>query len=308
MSRVFQEPQDWLDAVRPLPAAGPACARSAFLVSPEGFSLAEQSRRDNAYMQTAGGVDADRALRQHRALHKALSDALPVIAFPGDPATPDAVFPNNVFATARDTRGGRLLIGRMRHPVRQREAERRDIPAFFRDSLGYRVVDLRGQPGLSELTGTLVIDRARGIGLAGLSPRCDLDGVATMSEAFGLSACLAFPLVDGEYHSNVVFSVLASRALVVCPDSLADPAALPALSVLYAPHVIEIDPREKDAFAGNCIAVDPHRVWMSLRAADSLRAETRRGLERAGFALRAVDLDEIEKAGGSLRCCVAEIY
>jgi N-dimethylarginine dimethylaminohydrolase len=31
-------------------------------------------------------------------------------------------------------------------------------------------------------------------------------------------------------------------------------------------------------------------------------------LARAGFAVREVALDEIEKAGGSLRCCVAEIY
>ncbi len=41
--------------------------------------------------------------------------------------TPDAVFPNNVFATAP----GRLIVGRMRHPVRQREAERADIRGFF---------------------------------------------------------------------------------------------------------------------------------------------------------------------------------
>jgi len=31
-------------------------------------------------------------------------------------------------------------------------------------------------------------------------------------------------------------------------------------------------------------------------------------LEGAGFGLRGVPLDEIEKAGGSLRCCIAELY
>jgi N-dimethylarginine dimethylaminohydrolase len=31
-------------------------------------------------------------------------------------------------------------------------------------------------------------------------------------------------------------------------------------------------------------------------------------LAAAGFAIGSVALDEIEKAGGSLRCCVAEIY
>jgi N-dimethylarginine dimethylaminohydrolase len=28
----------------------------------------------------------------------------------------------------------------------------------------------------------------------------------------------------------------------------------------------------------------------------------------AGFAIRNVALDELEKAGGSLRCCVGEIF
>jgi hypothetical protein len=49
-------------------------------------------------------------------------------------------------------------------------------------------------------------------------------------------------------------------------------------------------------------------VWMSARAAASLRADQRDALTRAGFTLRNVDLAEIEKAGGSLRCCVGEIF
>ena len=68
---------------------------------------------------------------------------LPTVCFPGDPDTPDALFPNNVFATAP----GRLVIGHMRHPVRQREAERDDIRGFFRDVLGYAEIDLRDAAG-----------------------------------------------------------------------------------------------------------------------------------------------------------------
>ena len=43
-------------------------------------------------------------------------------------------------------------------------------------------------------------------------------------------------------------------------------------------------------------------------AVDALRPQSRAGYERAGFTVRSVPLDEIEKAGGSLRCCVGEIY
>jgi len=47
---------------------------------------------------------------------------------------------------------------------------------------------------------------------------------------------------------------------------------------------------------------------MSERAADTLLPEHRRTIESWGFELRAVDLSEFEKAGGSLRCLVAEIF
>jgi hypothetical protein len=290
-------------AARALPPDRPACARAAFLVSPAAGGLAEQSASDNAYMQLAAGFDLDRARAQHQALQRALATELPVLAFAGDPLAPDGMFPNNVFATAQ----GRLVIGRMRHPVRQREAERPDIRRFFTDLLGYAELDLRdGEVG--ELTGSLVIDRARGIGYAGLGERCTAAAAEAMRGAFGLRALWATPLAAGEYHANVVLSVLAGRMLVACAEGFADPASVQAIAEVYAPGVLWLEPAQKDAFAANCISLGASSVWMSERAADSLRPDQRQQLEAAGFALRSVVLDEIEKAGGSLRCCVAEIF
>lgn len=287
-----------------IPAGRAATARAAFLVTPEGFSLAEQSAGDNRYMDMGKQVSMERALAQHRALQRAISRALPCIAFSGDPATPDAVFPNNVFATAP----GRVILGHMRHPVRQREAERADILGFFTQVLGCRVHDLRRQPGICELTGSMVVDRARGIGFIGLSERCDEQGAAAMQQAFDLRASFRFALNADEYHANVVMSVLASRAVVICPDGFADEQAAAAIADLYAPAVIELDRSEKNAFAANCIALDANTVWMSEVAADGLRPASRAAIERCGFHIATVALDEIEKAGGSLRCCVGEIY
>jgi hypothetical protein len=250
-------------------------------------------------------------LAQHRGLQRALAETLPAICFTGDPATPDAVFPNNVFATAGrtgPTAPGRVLIAQMRHPVRQREAERADILGFFTDVLGYEIHDLRGHAGIGELTGSLVIDRARGLGFCGLSERCDTAGAAAMHAAFGLRATLLFDLAPGEYHTNVVLSVLAGRAVSICPDGFADATVVDAIAALYAPHAIRLDASEKSAFAGNCIAPTRDAVWMSQVAADALRPASRAGFERAGFVVRSVPLDEIEKAGGSLRCCVGEIF
>lgn len=286
------------------PDFGPACARAAFLVAPDGFARAEESARDNRYMAEAGGFDPQAASLQHRALQRRLSAELPVLCFPGDPDAPDALFPNNVFATAP----GRLVVGRMRHPVRQREAGRSDIRAFFRDVAGYAEVDLSTQPHPCELTGALVVDRARGLGYCGLSERCDMEGAALMHQAFGLRATLAFDLAEGEYHTNVVFALLAGRAALLSPAGFADGGVVQAIASLYAPHAILVSPAEQAAFACNAIALRSDTVWMSAAAAAALAPSTRGALERAGFQVRGIALDAIEAAGGSLRCCVAEIF
>ena len=283
---------------------GPATARAAFLVSPDGFMRAEQSAQDNRYTADAGAFDTGAALREHHALHRALAQDVPVICFPGDEATPDAVFPNNVFATAP----GRLVIGRMRHAVRQREAERHDIRGFFTGVMGYAEHDLSLQAHACELTGSLVIDRARGLGFCGLSERCDEQGARLMHEAFGLRATLMFDLAPGEYHANVLLAVLAGRAVLICPQGFADARVPQAIAGLYAPHAIVLAPAEQAAFAGNAIALGEDSVWMSQGAEASLSAESSRSLAAAGFRVRSVGLGAVEAAGGSLRCCVAEIY
>jgi hypothetical protein len=295
----------FLDVARNTPADfGPATARAAFLVAPDGFALAEQSAADNRYMAEAAAFDAARASAQHRDLQRALAEVVPTICFAGDPRTPDALFPNNVFATA----SGRYVVGRMRHPVRQLEAERGDIRGFFGGVLDYAEIDLSTQPHPCELTGALVIDRARGLGFCGLSERCDEAGARLMHEALGLRATLLFELAPGEYHTNVVLAVLGGRAALLCPQGFAEAAVVAAIAGLYAPHAAVLAPAEHQAFAGNAIALSADVVWMSAQADRALSAATRATLAAAGFAVGAVELDAIEAGGGSLRCCVGEIF
>jgi len=257
------------------PATAPPTARAAFLVAPLGFTLAQESARDNLYMANSGkqaaAPDAARALQEHAALAAALRESVPTVVFPGDAVTPDAVFPNNVFATVP----GRAIVGAMRHAVRQREAQRADIRDFFSCLLGYELIDLSAQPCVAELTGALVIDRARGIGYCGLSERCDRAGAEAMHAAFGLKLTYCFELARGEYHTNVVLAVLAGRAAIIAADGLADAADADAIAHVYAPRLLRLDAAQKAAFAGNAIALDPAHVWMSARAATSLSAAQR---------------------------------
>ena len=303
---ITRDPEAFLAAARRAPADRPATAREVLLVRPDGFRLSAETATDNAYMRPALAVDPARALVEHRALAAAIRAraGLAVTVFAGDPATPDAVFPNNVFANVP----GRLVVGAMRHPERQRESRRADIPAWFA-ARGCVVERLDAKAGVvAELTGSLVIDRARGVGFIGLSERCNEAGARAMHRAFDLRASLVFELAPGEYHTNVVLAVLAGRAAIVCREAIADPAAADAIVALYGDGAVPITVAEKQAFVGNAIALTPGQVWMSATAERGLAATTRERLRARGFALHTVEMPEIEKAGGSLRCCVAEVF
>lgn len=277
----------------------------AFLVGAEHFSCGQESLADNRYMQAAPAIDVDRACRQSRNLAAAIANAgVPVWTFPGLPKQPDAVFPNNVFAPV----GNRFLVGSMRHPERQREAGRADIRAFFGTLAGREIVEISRSGGVAELTGPLIIDRARNIGCCGITDRVDQRGLAAMHEGFGFDMTFSFPLREGEYHTNVVMSILAGRALVINPDAIADQSAAAALIDAYSPAVVELDEAETEGFAGNCLALTDRHVFISECGADSLRDVNRKKLQDNGFVLVAVNVDEIEKSGGSVRCMIAEVF
>lgn len=302
---IVDSPQAFRDAIAGgrFPIAHPTAARAAFLVTPLGFRLAEESATDNRYMDLQTQTSEERALVEHAHLARELANTLPILTLPGDPETPDAVFPNNVFATTKD----RLILGAMRHEVRRREAQRQDIQKLFTGLFAKRIEPLPSDC-VAELTGPLIVDRGRNIGFCGLTERCDRRGAEAMEKAFGLDLTFVFALDPAEYHTNVVMSVLASRALVIHPPSFRDPEVPRAIAELYGGKVIVLKDSEKAAFAGNCIALSDEDVWMSALAAAALTPQHRADLAAWGFALKSAPLAEIEKAGGSLRCCVAEIY
>jgi hypothetical protein len=302
---IVDSPQAFRDAIAGgrFPIAHPTAARAAFLVTPLGFRLAEESATDNRYMDLQTQTSEERALVEHAHLARELANTLPILTLPGDPETPDAVFPNNVFATTKD----RLILGAMRHEVRRREAQRQDVQKLFTGLFAKRIEPLPSDC-VAELTGPLIVDRGRNIGFCGLTERCDRRGAEAMEKAFGLDLTFVFALDPAEYHTNVVMSVLASRALVIHPPSFLDPEVPRAIAELYGGKVIVLKDSEKAAFAGNCIALSDEDVWMSALAAAALTPQHRADLAAWGFALKSAPLAEIEKAGGSLRCCVAEIY
>jgi len=289
---------------RSFPPDALAVPRGVFMVEPAAFRVSAECAADNRYMDLDHPADPERALEQSRALAAAIrAKGVEVTVFPGDPEAPDGVFPNNAYATIP----GRLIIGSMHHPGRRRETERTDIRDHF-TAMVYPVVDLSATACVAELTGPLVLDRARRIGYCGMTDRVDEAGLEAMHRAFELRLTFAFGLVPGEYHTNVVMSILAGRACVLCPASFADPAVPEAIATAFPDRCLALSEAEKDAFAGNCIALTERDLFMSRTGFEALRPSSLETLESWGFDLTTVALDELEKAGGSLRCMVAEVF
>jgi hypothetical protein len=295
-----------------------AFPKALFMVLPESMHINAESASDNAYMKGTG-IHADSALAQSLELSQALrASGHNVVLFNGDRQTPDCVFPNNVFATSEavvqhgnPSERGRYITGVMRHPSRQLETQREDLHRFFRSVLGYQCIDIAAKMGANdcaELTGSMVIDRARNIGFCGLSSRCTAAGAKAMHEAFGLNQTYVFKLANGEYHTNVVLSSLGGRGLVLAKSGFADPDAANILANLYPDQCVWLSDTEKANFAANCIALAHDQLWMSKRAQASLSAASSKQIKALGFDIHSVDLSELEKAGGSLRCMIGEIY
>ena len=299
-------PEDFLKELQrgDYPATGPACAKAVLMIEPANFTVCMESAADNSYMNLADTADPQRALEQSRGLGELISNqGIEVVRFPGDPGTPDAIFPNNVFATSSN----RFIIGHMRHPGRQKEAEREDIRAYFR-ARAYEEIDLSRRDCIAELTGTLIIDSARRIAFCGMSRRVDQAGLQAMHDTFDLNLIFSFELQPHEYHTNVILMVLASRACVIYPGGFSDPGVPAAIAKAFPGRTLILNEAEKNAFAGNCIALTDNDLFMSQTGVEALRSSSHTALEAWGFEIHSTRLDEIEKAGGSLRCMVAEIF
>jgi len=307
-SMITKNPEEFLtacgDGTR-FRSQSPPTLRAALLVSPTGFRVSEQSASDNHYMSSAAAVDLERAHAQHAGVVAKLEElGIPVLLFPGKSGLDDGVFPNNAFATTP----GNLILGAMKHPVRQAETQREDIRSLFRDAFRYEVYDLSALDCVAELTGPLVIDRARSLGFCGLGSRADAKGCEAMHQAFGLDLTLEFDLQPTEYHTNIVLAILAGRFCVIHPGSFLDLDVPETIARVYPGRTLVLSNEEKQAFAGNCIAVTENDVLFSETALKSLRASSRDALERDEFRVHGVPVDELEKGGGSLRCLIAEVF
>ncbi|MFT5288371.1 MAG: hypothetical protein ACI82F_000426 [Planctomycetota bacterium] len=236
-----------------------------------------------------------------------------------DPPKPDALFLNNWVSFHGD---GTVILYPMQAPIRQAEV-RRDLVDELRAQHGVRierVIDLTPlaeHGAFLEGTGSLVLDRRRGLAFACRSPRTTPQGLAAFAEATGYRV-QAFDSLDASgqpfYHTNVMLCVGDAVALA-CFDSLPNDDERSALrAALDVPGriVIDLSRGQVSSFLGNALEVaqadgSPALV-MSSRARAALSADQSAALARA-LPLIVTPFPTIEQVGGGgVRCALAAMH
>lgn len=269
-----------------------ASARRYLMCPPTYF---EVSYAINAWMDPTVPVDRERAIEQWSALVAAyraaghwVDELIPVKGLP------DMVFAANG-ATVVD---GRVLLARLANPQRVAEADLH--AAWHRSHAGsYCGRGVRLPAAVNEGEGDFAVlsDRI----LAGYGFRTSLRAHQEIARLTGRPV-ISLELVNPRfYHLDVALTVLDDRRdhIAYYPGAFSV-ASRRRLARLFPDALIAT---EQDAYAFGLNGVsDGRHVFLPTGAAELTRA-----LRASGYQPVPVDLSELIKAGGSVKCCTQEI-
>jgi N-dimethylarginine dimethylaminohydrolase len=204
------------------------------------------------------------------------------------PGMPDMVFAANGATVVN----GRVLVARFRYP------QRRDEPTAYLDwfaAHGYQCV--RQSQSVNEGQGDYQADGSRV--LAGTGFRTSLASHAESQEYFSVPV-VGLTLVDPRYyHLDTALAILDSGTVMYYPPAFS-PDSRRVLAELYPDAIIASD---DDARVFGLNAVSDGRHVVLPEAATGLTCQ----LRERGFEPIGIDMSELIKGGGSVKCCTLEL-
>ncbi len=243
----------------------------------------------NPWMDPSAPVDRARALAQWddiRLAFTALGHRVDVL--PAEPDLPDMVFAANGAIVRR----GRALGSRFAYPQRAPEAaaHARWLRAAGLDPVPAQHV-LEGEGDL-----LVVGERV----LAGSGFRTDARAHAQAGEVLGVEV-VPLELVDPRYyHLDTCLAVLGDDAIALYPPAFSA-ASRRLLQALY-PDAIEVDVHDAAVLGLNAVS-DGKNVLLSAEA-ERLAEQ----LAAAGYRPVPLEVSELRKAGGGVKCCTLELH
>lgn len=249
--------------------------------------------RINPWMDPAEGADASLAMQQWRRVAAAYRDAGHDVALV-DPVEglPDMVFAANAGIVV----GDRVLVSRFRHP--ERTGEEQAYRRWF-DRLGF--AEVASASCVNEGEGDYLPLESMILGGSGF--RTDPRSHREVEDYFGLPV-VALELVDDRfYHLDTALAVLES--------------GVDAVTVAYWPGAFSTASRGVlgELFPDAVIATEEDALAFGLNACSDgvnvvLSASARHlsvMFRERGFSVVPIDTSELQKAGGSVKCCTLEL-
>lgn len=244
----------------------------------------------NPWMDTAVPVDTDRAIAQWQNLVDTLESlGNTVHTLTPEPRLPDMVYAaNGAFSV-----DGVVYGARFHHP--QRHAEAAAHEKWYREG-GWR---FHAPTETNEGEGDFAYLPGRGVILAGYGFRTGPRGHAEAAEVLARPT-VSLKLVDSRfYHLDTALTVLDDDTIAYYPAAFST-SSQEILRQLF-PDAVIADEEDALAFGLNTVS-DDLNVVINTEAtgmADKLTAR--------GYRPVPVDLSEIKKGGGSVKCCIAEL-
>jgi N-dimethylarginine dimethylaminohydrolase len=246
----------------------------------------------NPWMDTSVPVDTGLALKQWHLLRDTLGDlGHTVHVLDPEPGLPDMVYAaNGAFSV-----DGTVYGARFRYPQRSAEAA---AHARFYARDGWRFADPvhtnEGEGDFAYLPGAY-----GGLILAGYGFRTEPAAHAEAQEVLGRPV-VSLKLVDPcFYHLDTALAALDDRHVTYYPGAFSA-ASQRVLAQLF-PDAVIADRADAEAFALNLVSDGRHVV---LNTEATAMAEKVRA---AGYLPVPVELSELKRGGGSVKCAVAEL-
>jgi N-dimethylarginine dimethylaminohydrolase len=262
-----------------------------FLMCPPQYYAVEYAI--NPWMDTTTPVDAELALKQWQGLRESLArlghlvHVLPPVA-----GLPDMVYAaNGAFSV-----DGSVYGARFRYP--QRTAEAGAHREWYEQRPAWRYVAAaetnEGEGDFAYLPGLL-----DGTVLAGYGFRTDPVAHAEAAEVLGRPV-ISLRLVDPRfYHLDTALAALDDTNIAYYPGAFS--ASTRRVLRRLFPAAVIADEADALAFGLNLVSDGRHAVLSS--EATGMAAK----LAAAGYTPVLVELGELKKGGGSVKCCVAEL-
>jgi N-dimethylarginine dimethylaminohydrolase len=263
--------------------------RTYLVCRPEYF---EVKYAINAWMDTAVPVDNALAVKQWEVLRETLlglgHDVHQLAARPG---LPDMVFAANGGFTV----DGTVYGARFKHA--QRTAEAAEHQAFYEADGWTFVAPSETTEGEGDFA--YLPEAYGGLVLAGYGFRTEPEAHMQAQDVLNRPV-ISLRLVDPRfYHLDMALAALDDRTITYFPGAFST-AAQRVLAQLF-PDAVIADEVDALAFGLNLVS-DGHNVVLNGEAS-GLAAR----LDAAGYHPVPVDLSELKKGGGSVKCCVAEL-